>query len=114
MRLIIKSISTWDHANIRTWEPIDPKCVAETIYVDIGPESKEGADRFSIKLATPVGLSKLASRDGIIAVRPLLIVDGYSYDNFLSWLKTTVKSCEGDTWNSSVEKLKMYFDWEYD
>jgi hypothetical protein len=114
MRLIIRSVFTWDHANIRTWEPIDPTCVAETVNVDIGPESKKGADRFSIRLATPAGLSKLVSHNGIIAVRPLLIVDSYNYDNLWFWLTETVKSCEEETWSSSVEKLRMYFDWEYD
>jgi hypothetical protein len=114
MRLIIRSVSIWGHPNIRTWEPIDPTCFAETVNVDIGSESKKGADRFSIRLATPAGLSKLDSHNGIIAVRPLLIVDSYDYDTLWRWLTETVKSCEAETWNSSIDKLRIYFDYEYD
>ncbi len=114
MKLIIKSVFTWEHPNLRTWEPLDPENIAETISIDIGSDKTKGADTFSIRIATPKGLSNLESRDGIIAVRPLIVIDRYDYNYLWSWLVKTVKSCEADTWLSSVEKLRLYFDWEYD
>jgi len=81
MKLIIRSVFTWEHANIRTWEPFEPKVIADTVNVDIGPTTEKGSDAFNIKIATPAGLSGLDSRDGIIAVRSLLIIDSYDYNN---------------------------------
>ncbi|MDE1461051.1 Imm8 family immunity protein [Spartinivicinus poritis] len=114
MKPIIKSVFTWDHVNIRTWEPINPNVIAETVYIDIGPDTKKRADSFSIRVATPAGLSNLEVHEGVIATRPLLIIDSYDYDNLWAWLVKTVKSCESNTWNASVEKLRLHFDWEYD
>lgn len=114
MKLVIRSVWTWDHANIRTWTPFCAEDVAETINIDIGPKTSKGANTFSIRVATPKGLSRLDVRDGIIAIRPLLIIEKYDYQDLWNWLTKTVASCESDTWNASIDKLRMYFDYEYD
>ncbi len=113
MKLTIKSVFTFEHANIRTWEPENPKCFAETVYVGISPDGK-GSDDFCLKVATPDGLELLESKNNIIAVSPLLIMKEYYFDDLWSWLSETIKSCESDTWLASVEKLKKYFQWEYE
>lgn len=113
-RLVIRSVFVWGHPNIRTWEPDDPGTIAELVSLDIGERSKSSADTFSIRVATPAGLSTLEARDGILATRPLLIMERYDFGNLWRWLERTVAECEADTWLASVENLRRYFAWEYD
>ena len=63
--LVIRSVSVWGHPNIRTWEPDDPDTIAEIVTVEIGERSKDSADQFMVKVATPPGLATLefARRD---------------------------------------------------
>jgi len=92
----------------------EPKIVANDVEITIGSKSLKGADIFTIRLVTPAGLETLGSKMGIIATRPLLIMEEYDYENLWNWMEKTLSSCEGETWLDCVAKLKNYFDWEYD
>lgn len=113
-RLVIRAISAWGVPNIRTWEPPDPKQFAEVITLNIGFRANSGSDIFSIRVATPAGLGAMSSKNGVIATRPLLIVDEYDYENLAKWLEATVAECDSEVWTEAVEKLRRYFDWEFD
>ncbi len=82
--------------------------------LEIAPKGKKAAEEFSIKVATPAGLSTLDARDGILAVRPLLVMERYDFGQLWAWLEKTVAACQADTWNDCVEALRRYFSWEYD
>ena len=114
MKLVIRSVWVWGHSNIRTWEPDDPGTIAEVVHLDIGEKSKKSSDTFSIRVATPAGLSTLEARDGILAIRPLLVMQRYDFGDLWNWLESTVAKCEKEDWLASVESLRRYFDWEYD
>jgi hypothetical protein len=113
-KLVIRSVSVWGHPNIRTWEPDNPGEIAEIVTLDIGDKTTPGTNSFAIRVATPAGLSKLPAEHGILATRPLLIMQSYNYGDLWDWLERTVAKCEADTWNASVGELRRYFDWEYD
>lgn len=113
LKLVIHSVSVWGCPNIRIWEPDDPDNIAEIVTLDIGPKSKKGADSFYIRVATPTGLSTLQPNNGILAVRPLLIMQRYDFNDLWCWLEQTVAKCEAETWNECVANLRLYFDWEY-
>jgi hypothetical protein len=49
LKLVINSVSVWGHPNIRTWEPDDPKTIAEIVTLDIGPKSKKWSNSFSLR-----------------------------------------------------------------
>jgi hypothetical protein len=122
MKLAIRSIGVWGQPNIRTWAPEDPGVMAEVVFVDIGPKTGgkgtqgevKKADTFTIRVATPAGLDALESKDGILAIRPLMVMHRYDFDDLFRWLERTVASCEAETWHACVDKLRLYFDWEYD
>ena len=113
-KLVIRSIAVWGHPDIRKWQPDDPVKFAETVYLDIGPRTKKSSDSFSIRVATPAGLATLRARKGILAIRPLLIMEQYDFADLRRWLRRTVAKCEGKNWAASVSNLRRYFDWEYD
>jgi hypothetical protein len=114
MKLVIHSVSCWDHPNIRTWEPRDPDDVAEELTVDIGPRGKNTADSFILKIATPKGLCRLPAHAGIVATRPLVVLERYDFQVLWHWLEETVASCERDTWEACVAELRLHFLWEYE
>jgi len=114
MKPIIHQVSCWDHPNVRTWEPLDSADVAEELMLHIGARGTKGADNFTLRVATPTGLSGLPSERGIIATRPLLVMARYDYEDLWSYLEETVKECEAETWLDCVAKLGRYFRWEYE
>lgn len=114
MKLVIHSVSSWDHPNIRTWEPEDPSDIVEDLTLHIGARGGKGTEMFTLRIATPAGLSKLCAKDGIVATRPLLVIDRFDFHSLWAWLERTVKSCEGETWLDCVHELRVYFMWEYE
>ncbi len=113
-QLILRGLSAWGHPNLRTWQPEYPDNFTEVILVDIGHRSRAGNDTFSIRVATPAGLASLESRDGIIAMRPLLVMDQFNYDYLWSWFESITTRCDGGDWMVCVERLQRFLDWEYD
>lgn len=114
MKLVIRSVGTGTHQNLRGWEPDDPRSFAVFVHVGVGMKSGKGSDVFSIRVATPDGLSSLDGEGNIIAERPLLVVREYDSEVILEWLERVVSRCEADSWTSCVDNLRRYFDWEYD
>lgn len=114
MKLAIHSAHAGNGQNLRTWLPDNENIFSEFVHVAIGERGRKGADGFSIRIATPAGLLQLSPKNGVLACRPLLVVDRYSFENIWTWLSRTVMSCEDDTWIQCVEKLRCHFDWEFD
>lgn len=56
MRLVIKFACVADGVNLRVWEPVDRKTIAEFIYLEIGEKGTKKSDGFTIRVATPQGL----------------------------------------------------------
>ena len=56
-----------DGVNLRLWEPVDRRTIAEFIYLEIGEkkERKELMD-FTIRVATPQGLKKFQQIMGLL------------------------------------------------
>ncbi len=113
--LVIRSVAVGAQ-NIRTWKPDDPGAVAMVVSLDIGPRQGRGeaADTFWIRVATPAGLALLEAHDGIVATRPLLVIERYNFDELMVWLENTVAECADVDWPTSRERLRRYFGWEYD
>jgi hypothetical protein len=113
-KLVIRSVSCRNHPNIRTWEPDDPGDIVEELTLKIGPKGQKEADAFKIVVATPTGLGRLPPADGIVAIRPLVVMDRYDFELLWAWLQQTVEECEADTWLSCVNELRVYFAWEHE
>ena len=114
MKLVIRSISTWDAPNLRVWFPEDDLCFADTVTLSIGPHPGNKTDSFYLRVATPAGLAKMQPVDGIVAVGPVLILARYDFDILWNWVSHVVKKSETATWLECVENLKRFFVWEYE
>lgn len=79
-KLILRGLSAFGQPNLCNWQPEYPGNFAEVISADIGHRRRVGNDTFSIRVATPAGLAGMESREGIIAMRPLLVMDKFDYD----------------------------------
>jgi hypothetical protein len=113
MKLVVHSASI-EHKNMRVWRPEKPDNFSTFLVVAIGGKSRRSTSDFSIRIATPNGLAAVDSQTSIIAMRPLIVVKDFNYDDLWSWLTATVEACEADTWEGSVELLQRNFHWEYD
>lgn len=112
--LILRGLSAWGHPNLRTWQPEYPDNFAEVFSADIGHRRRPGNDTFSIRVATPAGLAGMESREGIIATRPLLVIDQFDYGHLWNWFESIIARCDAEDWMVCVERLRLFFDWEYD
>ncbi|MBP6997846.1 MAG: hypothetical protein KBB39_17055 [Phycicoccus sp.] len=113
-QLILHGLSTFDVPHLRGWQPDDPDRFAEVIWIDIGHRSTRGSDQFTLRVATPAGLAGLQAHRGVVATRPLLVMDRYDYGDLWRWLEDVVTTCDGPDWRECVKRLRRYFDWEYD
>jgi hypothetical protein len=113
MKLVMRSASVDGNHNLRAWRPADPTTVSTWIRLCIGPKTSSGTDDFFVRVATPAGLAD-DDTVGVIAQRALIVVSVYDADVLWTLLQNTVASCEADTWLASVEKLRRFFNWEYD
>jgi len=111
---MLKGLSAWGQPNLRIWQPEDPECFAEVISAEIGHRSQQGGDMFSLRVATPSALAAMEAKNGIIATRPLLVVDRYDFDVLWQWFDDLLAREDGRNWRECVERLRRYLDWEYD
>lgn len=100
--------------NLRKWQPENENVISKLINLEIGVKNKKGSDCFTINLATPDGLKLLLAETGFVTKRSLLLVEKYNFDEIWYSLEKIITSCEDDSWPLCVEKLRKYFDWEYD
>jgi hypothetical protein len=117
MDLKVHAILVSGEGELRGWRPPDPrsfKCRIEVVFGFAKPEDASGADRFSILVATPAGLSSLASVNGIVASRGLLVVQEFAVDAITTWILATIEDCKADSWPETVDRLRRYFDWEHE
>ncbi len=66
MRLVIKFACVADGVNLRLWEPVDRRTIAEFIYLEIGEKGTKRTDGFTIRVATPQGLKKFQQIMGLL------------------------------------------------
>lgn len=91
----------------------------ETIYfpltVTIGERGQKAGSNFQLLVATPEALrSRAGNGDYVLAGRATLVVTSFSWHALRKAVEEIVASCTGRDLDESVEKLRRYFDWEYE
>ncbi|MCH9687289.1 MAG: immunity 8 family protein [Deltaproteobacteria bacterium] len=115
MKPVIHGVGTFEHPNLRTFDPDDPGDVAIILEVDIGRRKGKGSDSFALQVVTPRGIARLPVReDGTITSGRILVVPEYDFDFVWIWLESVVEQCTADSWEGCVEKLRRKFDWEFE
>ena len=115
IRPVVHSVGTFDHPNLRRYQPEDPETVSFFLKIDIGQRGKKGSDSFTVHVATPKGLAQLpVGPEGTIASGKMLVIARYDYDQLWSWIEKVVALCEADRWERCLEKLRNRFHWEYE
>jgi Immunity protein 8 len=111
---VIHSATISNGASLYVWEPEDATVVSVWIALAIGQKNKKGTDQFFIRIATPEGFQLHKPDDELLIARPLIVLHRYDFHLLWDWLEKTVASCEDVSWLLCVEKLRRYFNWEYD
>jgi len=107
--LELKDVFAPDVHKIRTWKPNDPFDVFFLLELSIGTTIGEGADLFSVFVATPQGLSRKKN----MSIKKIVVLQEYSWESLYQKLLDIIESSAEDSWEGSVENLQKYFDWEY-
>jgi hypothetical protein len=110
MKPEIKGVTSADVADWQTWRPADPEQVYLALELSIGPEGESRADLFQIVVATP---RAIAGRPDL-RTGALLVVQRYDGQEVRRMLDRLVAGCEQPTWESTVNRLRRQFDWEYE
>ena len=114
IRPLLRNIGTYDHPNLRAFQPEDPTDVALHLSIEVGRKGTRGTDEFTVLVATPRGLAALPpSPLGILRAGKVVVIERYDFDRLWAWVETTVDSCCADTWSQCGERLHAYFNWEF-
>lgn len=112
VRLWIRSIDS-PNVEFDVWKPSSLEEVHFPVQMEIGEVGVEGADIFSLMVATPEGLRRYAKKD-VISERALLVLSEFSWEIVHQALDRILEKCAADSWNESVLRLQRYFHWEYE
>jgi len=140
----IDSADTCDQSgglvDISEWKPLLLSDVYICVFLTIGEPGVRGAALFQLVVATPEGIQKcrpdtaldemlqsfkecypgtplpesMKTFDVGSSWGPLLIVDGWNWEDVHSQLEHRVAACERETWDESLECLRKKFWWEYE
>jgi hypothetical protein len=112
VRLWIRSIDSPD-VEFDVWKPTLREQVHFPVQMEIGEVGTEGADLFSLTVATPEGLRRYAKTD-VISERGLLVLSEFSWEMVHRALDRILEVSAAESWNESVLRLQRYFRWEYE
>ena len=113
MTIVLRSASVEALQDVRTFEPEDLTDVRVQVRFQIGPRKGNGSDTFTITVATPAGLTRPGGSDSVVCSRPILVVREYNGALLWEWINDIISKSSADTCDASVQKLIVYFDWEY-
>ena len=112
-RDFIKGNSINDYKNAAQLEMLDDVyCLNVTL--SIGEQGKEGADYFYIYVVNLNWIKNGVDKYGGILGAKLIIVDYDDVDDVERKIREIVNSIYGDSWESVLHQLRMYFNWEYE
>ena len=115
MKLEIRNFYSADISNLPNWKPDDENEVFFHLEFEIAELGKKGANVFQVVVATPQGLSWFAQTfDAELPERAVLLLEQYSWDLLLDKLSSIVQTCTKDSWQDSIDQLRLYFMWEYE
>ena len=104
-------IKDWDcacHDPIEDWIPSDPFDVEFWCNLSIGIEGEEGADNFSVHIATNKALSRIKDKEN------LFVISHYeNWTKVLAALDSAIEDCSDINWAGISARLAKRFYWEY-
>jgi hypothetical protein len=91
--------------------PADPTKAWVAVQAEIGAHGSQGADTFSLVVATPHALTDLGlPRWG----HGLLLIESFDWSVVRSALEKVLRHCEAEDWDGIAAKICRNLDWEFD
>lgn len=91
--------------------PSDPTSCVVFMSADIGVQGASGADQFNFHVVTP---AYLAQHPEVRWGRGYLLVPEFSWADVKRMLERLVSGSSAANWESAVQKLCRYLEWEFD
>jgi hypothetical protein len=113
-QLVVKSYYCADIGNLYAWNPDDNK-VFYCLDMSIGLSTEDGADNYSVIIATPEGISSLSDKDMISdQIYKIILMAEYSWEKVISTIESIVAKIDVVYDFDAQDKLRSYFYWEYE
>jgi hypothetical protein len=113
---ILRAEVKWiDPDNYAGWDGLVAAEIAEPwdhfeyFTVGIGTEGQDGADNFSVCIATHAAVGRTSARGGFRG----LVVDYFEPEEIRRKLNEYVSSITAPTWQQIVDQLRQVMHWEY-
>lgn len=79
-----------------------------------GPLGGPGEETFQATVCTPVGLSALVERDGVVAGRHFLFVERIVTAQVEDFVRDRLRRMDGESWPELAEKIGRLGLWEFE
>ena len=110
----IRSCTSPD-ADLWSWVPDSAADVYLLVELEIGERGVDGADIFSLLIATPEALrARAADGTSVLLGRGSLVVAQFDWPDIWEKIQALVASCAAETWGETCWKLQRHFCWEYE
>lgn len=115
-KLEILDYDSADIDEVWNWVPESAQDVFFHLEIEVGEVGKEGGNLFQMEVATLEGLKNIQLKypEKKFASRGLIILDKYSWESLLNYLKTELRQCSRKSWQESIQCLSKKFLWEYE
>jgi hypothetical protein len=116
MVLELRDYSSSDIERVWTWSPKHSSEVFFELTIDIGEHGHAGGNLFSLLVATPEGLRRVADTysNYYFPDRAVLIFSTYSWNALMERINRILGQCSRNSWQESLLCLRQFFKWEYE
>jgi Immunity protein 8 len=113
MRPVIRDISSYDVADLESWQPGEAFWVV--IQLEIGIDGEVSSDVFDLVVCSPAGFAeKLLKSVPIASGWHRVFMQQYDFKVLRNWLDKVLAASEGETWEDIAAKLSHIALWEWE
>lgn len=113
MKAIIKGYGIGDVDDLSTYESGEPLIFGYEIIFSIGIAGKDGADYFTVLVASAGYLQKLFPNDKVRFLQHTILAQDYNVKQVVILMEKYVNSLEEESWARLVDKINLVARWEF-
>jgi hypothetical protein len=113
MKAIIKGYDMGDVDDYSTYEPDEPLVFGYEITFSIGVVGRDGADYFSVFVASAGYLQRTFPDDAARFLRHTILARDYNVKQVVALMEKYVNSLEEDSWERLADKINLVARWEF-
>ncbi|MGY2134870.1 Imm8 family immunity protein [Hymenobacter sp. HD11105] len=114
MKAIVKGYDRSQVDDLSTYEADTPLVFSYSLTFSIGPVGKEGADYFTVIVASAGYLQSLYSDEAVSFLRHTILARDYNVQQVVALMEKYVNCLEADSWEKLANQLSQVAQWEFE